>query len=277
MTIPGGYCAQSPDTDRQTDWHLFAKLRNMPVEDRHHRFRAFNLTWRNRIWGLCKSTENPIETYLQRRYGAGWLDLHRSLLVSSLPMILDPITFTLKIANILAPLDIPYDVSGSVASSLHGESRGTRDIDLAIDIASTKVPSLVQAFIEADFYISETSVLEAVESDNSDRSFNVIDNASSEKADIFPFQSDSFAQSKMERRQVLDFPEGQIYVCTPEDIILQKLKWRQTTGSTEQWKDILGVMKLQQSKLDQSYLRHWASQIKVKAALEQALREAGLT
>ncbi|KAM3096356.1 hypothetical protein ACKFKG_11215 [Phormidesmis sp. 146-35] len=276
MAIPVGYCAQSPDTDRQIDWLLFAKLKNMSVEDRHYRFRAFNLTWRTRIWGLCQSTETPVKTYLQRRYGAEWLELHRSLLVSSLPMILDPITFTLKVANILAPLDIPYYVSGSVASSLHGESRGTRDIDLAIEIASTKVQSLVQAFIEADFYISETSVLEAIESNRADRSFNVIDNASSEKADIFPFQSDSFAQSKMKRRQTLDFPEGQIYVCTPEDIILQKLKWRQTTGSTEQWKDILGVMKLQQSNLDQSYLRNWALQIKVGAALEQAFQEAGL-
>lgn len=54
-------------------------------------------------------------------------------------MILDPIAFALKIAAILAPSNLAYCVGGSVASSLHGESRATRDIALAVVIASSFV------------------------------------------------------------------------------------------------------------------------------------------
>jgi hypothetical protein len=273
--MPVNYRAQSPDTDRHVDWLLFEHLRQMPEAIRHQRFRTFNLTWRQRLWWLCKDVENPTRSYLQRRYGADWLNSHSSL-NSRIPMIIDPITFALKVASILEPLNIPYYVGGSVASSLHGESRGTRDIDLAIEIDINQVEGLIQAFVDADFYISETSVLEAVESTRHDRSFNVIDNASSEKADIFPLKSEPFARSKMARRQSIEFPEGAVWVCSAEDIILQKLRWRQSTSSTEQWNDVLGVMKLQQGNLDLGYLQEWAPQVGVASDLERALREAGI-
>jgi hypothetical protein len=62
---------------------------------------------------------------------------------------------------------------------------------------------------------------------------------------------------------------------SPEDIILHKLAWFRVGGeqSERQWKDILGVLKIQRDSLDFEYLHQWAKQIRVNDLLEQALSE----
>jgi len=63
---------------------------------------------------------------------------------------------------------------------------------------------------------------------------------------------------------------------SPEDTILQKLILDQMTQkqSTQQWRDILGIFKLQQSALDMAYLQQWANFLQLSPELEQALQES---
>ncbi|WP_330202763.1 hypothetical protein [Cyanobacterium sp. Dongsha4] len=63
---------------------------------------------------------------------------------------------------------------------------------------------------------------------------------------------------------------------TPEDTILQKLIWYRKTKkqSSQQWRDILGIFKLQQSDLDLGYLKQWAEILKLSTELDQALLES---
>ena len=60
---------------------------------------------------------------------------------------------------------------------------------------------------------------------------------------------------------------------TAEDTILQKLLWHKMTESVsgQQWRDILGILKLQKLKLDWQYLRHWAEILNVSVELEEAV------
>jgi uncharacterized protein YqgV (UPF0045/DUF77 family) len=54
-------------------------------------------------------------------------------------------------------------------------------------------------------------------------------------------------------------------VCTPEDIILAKLEWFRMGGevSERQWRDVLGVIKVQAEGLDEDYLRRWSRVLRV--------------
>jgi len=54
------------------------------------------------------------------------------------------------------------------------------------------------------------------------------------------------------------------------------MEWYHIGGRTSdrQWRDVLGVMKVQQNQLDHSYLRHMATTLGVSDLLEQALDEA---
>jgi len=66
-------------------------------------------------------------------------------------------------------------------------------------------------------------------------------------------------------------------LASAEDTILTKLEWYRLGGETSdrQWRDILGVIKVQENHLDLAYLRQWASELKVLDLLEKALAEAG--
>ena len=71
---------------------------------------------------------------------------------------------------------------------------------------------------------------------------------------------------QLERRVLVDVGGFSIPICSAEDIILQKLWWFEQGGrvSDRQWRDLIGVMRVNQEKLDRGYL-------------EPRLREAGLT
>ena len=72
--------------------------------------------------------------------------------------------------------------------------------------------------------------------------------------------------------------DSSIYIYSAEDIILQKLRWyRMGMGvSDRQWRDLLGVLKVQALRLDFEYLQHWGSYLELGDLLERALLQAGL-
>lgn len=193
-------------------------------------------------------------------------------------MIPDPIRVTIRVAEILEGLGVPYLVGGSIASSIFGEPRSTDDVDIVADLR----PEHVQPFVSAmagEFYIDEGAVRQAVQ----DRaSFNVIHLEAIQKVDIFVLSNHPLNREEMRRRcqvVVTPDPEQSLYLATAEDIVLQKLEWYRLGGgvSDRQWRDLLGVLKVQAERLDHAYLRHWADALGIADLLKQALREAGLS
>jgi len=84
------------------------------------------------------------------------------------------------------------------------------------------------------------------------------------------------------RRRVLQAtgPDGQttLYVASPEDTILAKLRWYCDGGavSDRQWNDVLGVLKVQGTALDRAYLDEWARELGLTDLLRRAIEDAGL-
>jgi hypothetical protein len=63
-------------------------------------------------------------------------------------MLGEALQVALQVIDILDDLGIPYHLGGSLASSLHGVPRQTRDVDLVIDLSLSDVPRLVSRLLE---------------------------------------------------------------------------------------------------------------------------------
>jgi hypothetical protein len=180
-----------------------------------------------------------------------------------------------EVIRILTALEIPYALGGSMASSLYGIDRYTRDADLTAEPFIGKEPQFASSF-GPDWYVSLPMIGEALQRRSS---FNVINTATGFKVDVFIRKEKPFEQSAMGRRRPLTLPDAAaepIVVHSAEDVVLFKLQWYRIGNETadQQWKDVVGVLRVQAGKLDDSYLDHWAADLGVADLLQRARTEA---
>jgi hypothetical protein len=184
----------------------------------------------------------------------------------------DPIAIALSVVRVLDSLGIANTVGGSIASSFAGEPRSTIDIDIVADIESAHVPALVAALTPA-FYVDPEAVDRAVRTLSS---ANLIHQASMVKIDLFVAGGTPLDRQQIARRLMMSVGGGEMLgVHPPEDILLQKLRWYRLGGevSDRQWRDVLGIVRVQGARLDLDYLRTNATILSVADLLERALRE----
>lgn len=188
---------------------------------------------------------------------------------SDIATILKPVVKTFEELGVL------YYVGGSVASSAYGIARATLDVDLVSNLQSHQVNLLVEKLKPA-YFIDSKMILDAIKTGSS---FNIIHLDSMMKIDFFILIDKPYPQKAFERKRIdtLDDEADSIkmYLCSPEDIILNKLEWYKAGNqvSERQWLDVLGVIKVQGDSLDLDYLKHWARELDVLDLLEKALVE----
>ena len=189
----------------------------------------------------------------------------------------EPLQVALSVARALEQCGLRYVVGGSLASSVSGEPRSTLDVDLVVAIHAADVEPLLAALGD-DFRADAEAVHRAVRRS----SVNVFHQATSTKVDLFVLGGSPLDEQALERRvrlRVAADPERFLYVYTPEDILLQKLRWYRLGGevSDRQWRDVLGIVTVQDRGLDEEYLRRGADLLAVAELIERALREARRT
>lgn len=189
-------------------------------------------------------------------------------------VVADPIQVALLVADALEACGVLYLVGGSVASSIAGEPRSTLDVDLVVRLEEEQIDPFVMALGEG-FYADPESLRRACRERSS---ANLIHRETSIKVDLFISGGTGLDAEQMQRRErvlVMSGPERHLYVYTPEDILLRKLRWYRDGGeaSDQQWRDVLGILRVQGTRLDQTYLRRGASTLAVSDLLDRALEQ----
>lgn len=174
---------------------------------------------------------------------------------------MDPYDLLGRLVQAFETIQIPYLVTGSVASMLYGEPRLTNDIDVVADIRPEHIHDLIAAFPESEYYIDEEMIREAIARRGQ---FNIIHPASGLKVDVILRRDTPFDASRFARiRRLRPAEQYEANFAAPEDVILKKLEFYRAGGSEKHLRDIAGMIQISDAEIDRDYIADWAGRLGV--------------
>jgi hypothetical protein len=168
-------------------------------------------------------------------------------------------------------LEIRWVVGGSLASAAYGEPRATNDIDV-VALLDEGAARQFGRVLGPEFYFSEAAAVDAV---RAHQCFNVIDQRTFIKVDVFVPDEGPLGRGQLKRRRMLELVGGVVVpVLGPEDVVLQKLRWFRMGGgvSDRQWRDLVQVVRA--GSLDDAYLDEVAATVGLQELLARARTDA---
>lgn len=177
-----------------------------------------------------------------------------------------PLDALTSVVQRLDRLAIAYMITGSVAAYFYGLNRATADVDIIVDIRATAAARIVEVFRDA-FFVQESQVRDAKERGIL---FNVISNDYGGKFDLIPLENDPFELSKFGRRQPVEWHGYPMWISTPADLVISKLRWARETHSEQQFRDVRAIMSLGLIDDDEAYFHQWIAALELGDVLELA-------
>lgn len=179
-----------------------------------------------------------------------------------------------RVTEVLDALGIPYAIGGSIASSMYGTVRFTRDADLGV-LSFTPAADRFYDLLKSEFYINELAMQQALAYSSN---FSIIHFATAFKIDLFVLGPSEFERQILLRSRIVrlgESEEGDLCFVSPEDVILLKLRQlsEPDANQEQQWDDIQGVLLVQGEALDLEYLETWARRLDVSGLLDKAFEE----
>jgi hypothetical protein len=175
-----------------------------------------------------------------------------------------------RLARALNAAQVPYMLTGSVASSAHGFPRSTQDIDIVIAPTRAGLLALIRQFPEKSYYADQQQALNALDHKSQ---FNVIDFATGWKIDFIIAQDSPYGREAFARRIIQDIDGVSVHVVTSEDAIISKLQWSKASDSERQLRDVAGILAAQADKLDIPYIERWVRELGLQDLWENIKRQ----
>ena len=172
--------------------------------------------------------------------------------------------FVHQVIEAVEAAGVAYMIGGAVAVWAWGEPRATLDLDLVVNIPLRAVSQLSKELEQRDMPVPEEIILDNILEDRVDHPINAIHMHSGYKADLYPLrEGDELRTSALDRRQKIDLgkPLGEVYLHSPEDLIIYKLWFYSISQQTKHIRDITSVVMTLGDELDLNYIDNW---VKVK-------------
>jgi hypothetical protein len=184
---------------------------------------------------------------------------------------MNPEMLLYTLVDLFELLDVPYFVTGSVAAMTYGEPRLTLDVDIVAELREEHAPAFCETFAPPDYYVSQETVRAAI---RAHRQFNVLHITEGVKAEIIIPKNTEFNQSRLGRRRPQQIgSRDDVIVASPEDVILKKMEYFQEGGSEKHLRDILSMLKISSSLIDQEYIALWAVKLDVRDVWQMILEQ----
>jgi hypothetical protein len=161
------------------------------------------------------------------------------------------------VVGYLEAADVPYFITGSIASAYYSEPRLTRDCDMVVNMSLSDASKFTQAMVRQGYYASEEAARDAV---SRLTSFNVISAEEGFKVDVMVHDDDGYEGLRMKRRRRATLLDNlPVWISTPEDVILKKLEFYREGGSDKHLRDIASMLRISGDSIDRTYLEHWGA------------------
>ena len=150
-----------------------------------------------------------------------------------------------KFARVLQTRNVRYALIGGLAASIRGRIRATEDLDLILLCSLEEALALVESLGESGF----SPLIEGYEQvARSALLIPMIDSASGIQLDLAIGLS-GFEKEIVERADPMIFEGHEIFVATPEDLVLLKI----LAGRPRDLQDVEGIVEIQAKQLDWQY------------------------
>jgi hypothetical protein len=139
-------------------------------------------------------------------------------------------------------VELAYMIVGAYATLAFGVHRTTDDLDVVLGLHPESWPAFAGAFPEAEFYRPprETFLEEAAR--ESRGHFNLIHQASQNRADCYLAGRDSLQWWGLKNRRRIEVEGRGCWVAPPELVILKKLEFFREGESWKHVRDVQGIL-----------------------------------
>ncbi len=168
--------------------------------------------------------------------------------------------FVCEVLDALTTANVTYLIDGAVALAAWGEPRTTRDLDLVIELPVESMGVLSLELERRDMLVPIDIMLDLWLENRADLPINAIHMTSGYKAEMFLLKpGNALRESGLRRRRLVDLGPslGEVYVHSPEDLILNKLRFYYISQQTKHVRDIASIVLYQMDALDMAYIERW--------------------
>ena len=147
----------------------------------------------------------------------------------------------------------PYMVTCSLSSNVHGIARSTKDADFVIEASNQQMDSIVQA-VAPVFELDPEMSFETIPMTHK----TVLKNRDSDfSIELFDLSNDAHDQLWFSRRRHARVLDKDSWLPTPEDVIIQKLRWSKSGRRRKDVDGVTNVISVHREHLDWPYLESW--------------------
>ncbi|MES1255427.1 MAG: hypothetical protein ABUS56_07465 [Acidobacteriota bacterium] len=160
---------------------------------------------------------------------------------------------------------IAHMLTGSVAAGYYAEPRMTRDVDLVVELDAAAAARVANLFAP-DFLLDAGTIAAAVRRRGM---FNLIHIVAAVKIDMIVRKDSPYRREEFRRRRRVAIGGHEMWLVSPEDLILSKLDWSKDSRSELQQRDVRGLLR-HAAALDHAYMERWADELGIRHLLREA-------
>jgi hypothetical protein len=161
-------------------------------------------------------------------------------------------------------------IVGSYSSNVYGRPRSTKDADFVVQLSGDPIPELAK-LLGPDIRIDPQMSFESV---TGTMRYIAAHRASAFKVEMFLLTADPHDVSRFRRRQLVDFEGTKVWLPTPEDVIVTKLRWSKGGNRGKDVTDVEQILAVRSVTLDLDYIRQWCDVHNTRDLFERLLAAA---